>query len=125
VPSYLCHGFLILALAVGGCAAQQSAIDPARCQSIVGADGASAAYTRCLLSGARNRTIGGVPVLSQRARYALQDAEDDPCSSAENATQADLLGCELARPAKPVSARERSISPSEPAPLPLVVAPAQ
>jgi len=125
MPPYLRRGALILALALGGCAAQQSAIDPALCKSLVGEDGTSTAYTRCLLDGARNKTVGGMPVLSESARLALQDAADDPCSASEYATTADLLSCELARPARAAPAPGRRASAGEAAPLPLVVVPAQ
>jgi len=118
-------GVVILALTLVGCASQQSSFDPALCQSTVSQGGSSTTYSKCLLGQARGKTVGGMPVLSERARLSLQDEEDDPCRAMQNATTADLLVCEMSRPSKPAPLAGSRVSSGETPPLPLVVMPAQ
>jgi hypothetical protein len=115
----LCCAVATLALATVACAPERAtAIDPAQCRSIVDQGGTSSAYTGCLLDRAKDKTVGGMPVLSERVRTALNDRDNDPCLSAGDMTQTDLLACELGRPPRPAPASEPQ------AHLPLIIVPA-
>lgn len=110
----------MLAGAVAGCAPERTAaIDPAQCRSIIDQGGTSSAYTGCLLDRAKDKTVGGMPVLNERVRAALNDRDNDPCLSAGGMTQTDLLACELGRQPRPAPASEPQ------AHLPLTIEPAR
>jgi len=110
-------------MTLGSCAAQQSAFDPASCQSAVTQGGSTTAYTKCLLAGARDKTVSGMPVLSDSARLGLQNEEEDPCRKMEQSTTADLLACEMSRPLRPAPTIGPRVGVSDAPPLPLIVAP--
>ena len=107
----------ILVLVTVACAPERTAIDPAQCRSIIVQGGTSSAYTGCLLDRAKDKSVGGIPVLSERARSALNDRDNDPCLSVGDTTPTDLLACEIGRPPRPAPAAEPQ------ARLPLVVVP--
>ena len=108
----------MLALAIATCAPDRTtAIDPVQCRSIIDQGGTSSAYTGCLLDRAKDKSVGGMPVLSERARSALNERDNGPCLSEGGMTQTDLLACELGRPPRPARAAEPQ------ARLPLVVVP--
>lgn len=96
----------ILALVTVGRAPEQIAIDPVQCRSIIDQGGTLSAYTGCLLDQAKDKSVGGVPVLSERARSALNDRNNDPCLPAGDMTPTDALACELGRPPRRAPAAE-------------------
>ena len=114
---------LAMAVTVCGCAPQHTAIDPGQCRGILDRGGTSAAYTQCLLDQAKDKSVGGMPVLSDRARAQLGNKQDDPCLAMQGMTQNDYLACELARASHPAPAREPYGGAADVAPLPLIVKP--
>jgi len=119
-----CYCGAIAILAVGACSSvPESAINPKLCKHILNQGGTAAAYTRCLLEQARGKSVGGIPVLSDQARSALQRRENDPCLADEKMAETELLACELGRPPQPATANEREDSSGKVPPLPLTIEP--
>jgi hypothetical protein len=115
----------VLATPIVSCAPTRTAIDPSQCRAILDRGGTSAAYTQCLLDQAKDKSVGGMPVLSERARSQLDNRRDDPCLTGEGLTQNDYLACELSRPARPASSSEPRAGAGQISPLPLIVEPTQ
>lgn len=113
----------ILAVPLVSCAPTRTAIDPSQCRALLDRGGTSAAYTQCLLDQAKDKSVGGMPVLSERARSQLDNRRDDPCLMGEPMTQNDYLACELSRPSRPATRSEPRAG--QVAPLPLIVEPTQ
>jgi len=110
--------------ALAACAPQRTAIDPGQCREVLERGGTSQTYTQCLIDQARGKSVGGVPVLSERARAQLDSRQNDPCLTDQGMSQNEYLACELARPSHPAPAREPSRA-GEITPLPLVLEPSQ
>ena len=115
----------VLAMPLVSCAPSRTAIDPSQCRAILDRGGTSAAYTQCLLEQAKDKSVGGMPVLSDRARSQLENRGDDPCLTGEAMTQNDYLACELSRPSRPASSKEPRGGAGQASPLPLIVEPTQ
>jgi len=110
--------------ALAACTPQRTAIDPAQCRAILDRGGTSQAYTQCLIDQAKDKSVGGMPVLSERARAQMDSRQNDPCLTGPGITQSDYLACELARPSHPAPAREPTRA-GDVVPLPLVLEPTQ
>ena len=115
--------FVVLIM-LAACGSQRAAIDPARCRAILERGGSSQAYTQCLIDQAKDKSVGGMPVLSERARAQMESRENDPCLAGEGITQNDYLACELARPSHPAPAREPTRA-GDVTPLPVLLEPSQ
>ncbi|MGE5201437.1 MAG: hypothetical protein ACM3O6_05165 [Acidobacteriota bacterium] len=115
----------VLATPLVSCAPTRTAIDPGQCRAILDRGGTSAAYTQCLLDQAKDKSVGGMPVLSDRARSQLDNRRDDPCLAGDAVTQNDYLACELSRPSHPASSKEPRSGAGQVSPLPLIVEPTQ
>jgi len=109
---------------LAACSSPNTAIDPSQCRTILEQGGSSQAYTQCLLEQARGKSVGGMPVLSERARAQMDNRQNDPCLAGQGMSQNDYLACELARPSRPAPSREPTRA-GDVAPLPLAVEPSQ
>jgi hypothetical protein len=116
--------FSVAISALAACTPQRTAIDPAQCRAILERGGSSQAYTQCLIDQAKDKSVGGMPVLSERARAQIDNRQNDPCLTAPGMSQNDYLACELARPSHPAPARE-PMRAGDIVPLPLSVEPSQ
>ena len=119
-----CGAIATLALGIAACSsASVNSIDPKLCKRVLDEGGSASAYTRCLLTQAQGKSVGGIPILSERARSALQDRENDPCMADEKLAETERLACELARPPQPATTNKREDSSGKAPPLPLTIQP--
>jgi len=117
-------GFSVALSVLAACSPQNTAIDPSQCRAILERGGSSQAYTQCLLEQAKGKSVGGMPVLSERARAQMESRQNDPCLAGQGMSQNEYLACELARPSLPAASRE-PMRAGDVAPLPLTVEPSQ
>lgn len=120
----LCAAMAALALGIATCSStSESSIDPKLCKHILDEGGSTSAYTRCLLTQAQGKSVGGIPILSERARSALRGRENDPCMADEKLAETEVLACELARPPQPATTTELEDSSGKVPRLPLTIQP--